>query len=544
MTGKKFNRRNAAGVVAGLGAALLTNANAAEEFQQSVISDMVEELAKRERAVRLPAMRFIPIRFWAALQAGTETADMSAYLMRAISEASNTNGAIVMLPQWTMCISQTLTWNARGVGLDGGVPKWGVTESNATGCCLKWTGSKGGPMVKVNHGGHHALIQNIAFDANDRADTCVGFITDGGAKTQTLFRPILRNCQFNGYRGPAVVVGNPDTNILETGQLQTCGLYDLCWTGGGPTATTANVFGLVINAQNCEIAVANNLYFDPYTEVGGGRNKNHQSHIKIRAGGFNLTGGLFTRASGYDIDVVGECGLVVSHCRTEDPLFLRMAEAFSSNPVHIANVQGRSGNAKGTEVFMDIRTGGNIAIIENIWASGSIRFGGASPNSSAITRNIKFIPGTAATGSIQFTSQPSGKYDIGTDPGIRSIHNSSAMEEWKDSSGQRLYRNDRGRIRIRSLQTVSAAVDAVNFGGSTQILGARSVGAVRFSKPEPDENYLIGGIFCFRQSTGASKNSGTVLPNIERTVHGFNFKIAEPPGEGESVEFSWWIFRA
>ena len=493
---------------------------------------------------RIPALKYIPVNLWAGLAAGTETTDVGPYINLALVEAAATGG-IVSLPMWTMCHSTMITWTSKGIALDGGVPKHGVTASSARGCCLKWTGATGATQVKIGYGGHNAWVHGIMFDANDKADTCLAFELTGGLTPLSIHTPGAQNLRFNGYRGAAVVFGNPNTSSIDAAQLQQAYLRDCAWWGGGATATPANVFGLVLNAQNCEVLVCSNLFFDPYTSVGGGPNINHQSHIKVRAGGLNLTGVTFTRSTSYNVDVVGECGLVMTHIRTEDPLLLRTASGYPSNPVYVAHVEGRDGAAVGTEDFIYLQSGGGATILlENIKSTGNISVQSAN-DCDLRTRNITFTStATSAGASVRILGGTpySGRYDIGTSAGDRIVRNSDAIETWRDASNVLMYRNDRGRVRVSSLQGAAASADCLNFGGAASVTATSATHTVTFATAEPDTNYRV--LISINSVTGTPAAGANRVLSVAKGTAGFTVTFEAAAGAGNAVTFAWMLFRS
>lgn len=493
---------------------------------------------------RIPALKYIPVSLWAGLAAGTETTDVGPYINLALVEAAATGG-IVSLPMWTMCHSTMITWTSKGVALDGGVPKHGVTASSARGCCLKWTGATGATQVKIGYGGHNAWVHGIMFDANDKADTCLAFELTGGITPRSIHTPGAQNLRFNGYRGAAVVFGNPNTTSIDAAQMQQAYLRDCSWWGGGATATPADVFGLVLNAQNCEVLVCSNLFFDPYTSVGGGPNINHQSHIKVRAGGLNLTGVTFTRSTSYNVDVVGECGLVMTHVRAEDPLLLRTASGYPSNPIYVAHVEGRDGAAVGTEDFIYLQSGGGATILlENIKSTGNISVQGAN-DCDLRTRNITFTPtATAAGASVRVLGGTpyAGRYDIGTSAGDRTVRNSLSIETWRNENNALMYRNDRGRVRVSSLQGVAASADCRNFGGAFQVTATSATHTVTFATAEPDTNYRV--LLSINAVTGTPAAGANRVLSVAKTTAGFTVTFEADAGAGNAVTFAWMLFRS
>jgi hypothetical protein len=489
---------------------------------------------------RIPALKYIPIALWAGLKAGTETSDMGVYINQAITEAAVSGGSVA-LPPWTLCHSTTITWASRGVSLIGTGVKDGNTLSAPSGTCLKWTGAVGGVQVKVTSGAHQARVEGIMFDANDKADSCLQFYLSGGTSQQIHF-PSVSHLRFNGYRGAALVFGNPDTTVLETGQLQIASVYHCSWDGGGATATLANVIGIVLNAQNCEILNCSSLYFDPFTVVGGGPNIDHQSHIVVKTGGLGLHGAVMTRADGYDIDVLGECGLVVDQVRTEDPLFLRMAPGFASNPIEVKNIQGRDGTSTGTEVFISMGAGGGQEVtLRNIRSTGHIQVFTANDN-RLTTQNIGFVhSGVSALTRVGGTPRL-GAYDMATAPGQRDVCNDNAIETWFNNSDAMMFRNDRGRVRVTSLQGVGAGQDCLNFGSAFTISNTATTATVTFATPEPDVNYRV---VCVPNQivAGAPVAGSGRIASIAKTTTDFTVTVEVAPGAGNSLAYSWLIFR-
>lgn len=494
-------------------------------------------------AVSIPLLRYIPKTLWTGLAAGTDTTDIGPYINTALTDAAAV-GAVVQLPPWTLCHSTAIAWSNKGVGLRGAMVKHGVTASSARGTCLKWTGSTGATQVTIGHGGHNAIVEGIYFDAADKAATCVAFATTGGLSTQTIHRPTLRRCVFNGYRGGAVIFGNPSTSTFDSGQFEQAAIDHCKWWGGGATATATAVFGLVLNAQNMEVLNARNLFFDPYTSVGGGPNINHQSHILVRTGGLNLQGVTFTRSTSYNVDVLSECGLVMSHVRTEDPLLLRTASGYPSNPIYVGNVEGRDGAAVGTEDFIYLQSGGGATILlENIKSTGNVSVQGAN-NCDLRTRNITFTStATSAGASVRVLGGGpyAGRYDLGTSAGVKRVINSAAKEEWLNSSGTRVYQNNAGKLRMRSLQSAGASSDANNFGGVFSVADTATSATVTFGTAEPDIGYRLA--ITLIDTTGTPAAGSNRLLKVVRTTGGFTATIEAAPGTGATQTFSWLLYR-
>jgi len=510
------------------------------------VDDAVYNLPTTDLVNGISVLRYIPKQYWATLAAGTETADMGVYINQALAAAA-VDGGIVKLPPWTFCHSTQITWGASGtdraVGIDGNIEKFGITASAARGCCLKWTGASGATQLLVVHGAHHARVSNITFDANDLAATCVHFETvSPGGSTYTLFRPILRNCQFTAYRGKAVVFGNPDLMVSEPGQLQLGEVTNCAWLGGGPTATVANVIGLVLNAQNLEELICTALNFDPYTAVGGGPNVNHEYHIATKQGSLNLRGAIFTRSTNYNIKCYGDAAVVIDHVRTEDPLFIQMAEALASNPVMITNIEGRDGTATGAEWFMDVRGGGNCIVLENIRSTGNIRLAGVT-TSTAMIRNIQFIPGSSTTGALSYTSAPQAPVVEETEPGRVRVYNDDAFVEWKNAANAVLYKNDRGTAYVKGLQLAAGTdpIRCVNLCGKVQLNGTATTATVTFATAEGDANFLP--ILSLDGVTGAIAAGSTTIVQMAKTVNGFTFTVAAAPGVGTTTTWNWLITR-
>lgn len=539
-------RSDLAGTGSGQGASLVGLQDAGANYQSTTVEGSLTELAARELSNGISVLKYIPMSYWATLAAGTETADMGGYINQAIAAAA-VDGGIVKLPPWTFCHSTQITWGASGtdraVGIDGNIEKFGITASAARGACLKWTGASGATQLLVVHGAHHARVSNITFDANDLANTCVHFETvSPGGSTYTLFRPRLRDCQFTAYRGKAVVFGNPDLTVSEPGQLQLGEVTNCSWLGGGPTATVANVIGLVLNAQNLEELICTSLYFDPFTVVGGGPNINHEYHIATKQGSLNLRGGLFTRSSNYNIKCYGDAAVVIDHCRTEDPLFIQMAEALASNPVMITNVEGRDGTATGAEFFMDVRGGGNCIVLENIRSTGSIRLAGVT-TSTAMIRNVQFIPGSSTTGALSYTSAPQAPVVEETEPGRVRVYNDDAFVEWKNAANAVLYKNDRGTEYVTGLQK-AAGTDpnrCVNFCGKVGLNAAATTATVTFATAEADANYMP--ILSLDGTTGAIAAGSTTIVGMTKLAGSFTFTVAAAPGAGTTTTWNWLITR-
>lgn len=135
-----------------------------------------------------------------------------------------------------------------------------------------------------------------------------------------------------------------------------------------------------------------------------------------------------TRSRGYNLEVLqgGECGLVVNHVHTEDPLFLKTSSSYMSNPLHVANVVGRDGSAQGTEDFILLQAGGgSTALLENIESTGHISVMGAN-QLRLVTRNLTFTPkappGRSDCTRILGPPPYGGEYDLGAGPRRTGAH--------------------------------------------------------------------------------------------------------------------------
>ena len=198
------------------------------------------------------------------------------------------------------------------------------------------------------------------------------------------------------------------------------------------------------------------------------RNINHQSHIKVRAGGLNLTGVTFTRSTSYNVDVVGECGLVMTHVRTEDPLLLRTAAGYPSNPIYVGHVEGRDGTAVGTEDFIYLQSGGGATILlekhqehRQHLCAGRKRLQSAHPQHNVhdhcrVGGRIGSYPLEAHLTQGDTTSE------LARASARSTTHRQSIRGATRTAL---MYRNDRGRVRVSSLQGTAASADCLNFGG-------------------------------------------------------------------------------
>lgn len=482
---------------------------------------------------------------------GDGTTDDTTAIQAAIAAVATTGGRVRFGPK-TYIISATLRWATRAVTLVGSGPKWGTYLSPPFGTNIKWNGATGTTlspvrMIEVTSGGHYATVQDLSLDANDKADTCLAFLTTGVATPHQVHRPTVRRMQFNGYRGPALVFGNPDTTVFDTGQLQMATAEQLTFGGGGATATVANVFAIILNAQNCEILSIRDLYCDPFTVPNGGPYVNHQSHIKVRTGGLRLDGATFTRSNSYNIDVVSsECGLVVSHVRTEDAFFVRTAAGFPGNPIAIREVQGRDGVTTGSDSFIYIAAGGGQAIaIENIHSTGHVEVT-AADNHQVFIRGISLeFPGVSlvrVNGGLPYA----GTMSLEATPGVKTIYNALAEESWYDASGGslvRTYHNAQGKIRIKSLNAIdSGTSDGANLGGIVTITHGSTTGTVTFATAEPDASYRIL-LSPLAQTSTPAAGSNRPTSNMTRTTAGFTFDVETDPGGAATVTFAWLLFR-
>ena len=238
----------------------------------------------------------------------------------------------------------------------------------------------------------------------------------------------------------------------------------------------------------------------------------------------------------------GDCGLVANHIRTEDKFFVWQEAGLPSNPVMLSNVDGRAGDAVGTEVFIKINGASKPTMLENIWASGHVHLQGAS-STSLTTRNLVWrFPGVSSfsmLGGIPYSATA----DIQETAGVRTVFNSNAIETWKNQSNAVLYKNDRGTAYVTALQQAAGSdpTRGKNLCGKVQVLTVATSGTVTFTTPEGDTNYMpflsLDGV------TGSPTAGAFTVVNIAKTTTGFTFTLAQAPGAGTSVTYNWLITR-
>jgi hypothetical protein len=217
-----------------------------------------------------------------------------------------------------------------------------------------------------------------------------------------------------------------------------------------------------------------------------------------------------------------------------------MAASLPSNSVSITNVLGRDGTATGAEVFISIGCGGGRPVtLKNIVSTGHIQLFTANDNQLTI-ENIDFTLGSAIQ-RIGGTPR-SGHYVLSAQPGQKTIINSGAIEVWTDANDVVMYQNDRGRVRVASLQGIGAAQDAKNFGGAFT-LGNTTTATVTFATAEPDTSYRV---ICIPNQivAGAPAAGSGRIASIAKTVNDFTVTVETAPGPGNSLAFAWMIFRA
>lgn len=480
---------------------------------------------------------------------GDGVTDDTAAIQAAITYIISQKGGTIFFSAGTYIISSSLTLpiGSRGVRLCGAGQKYGFTPSTPSGTCLKYTGSSSAPMILVNYGSHNFELEGMTLDANDKSNICLYFYAPGTAGTgiTSIHRPHVENVQFLGYTYAGVVYGDANISALCGAQFEQASMTRVKFAGAGPSITPSSSagFGVVLNAQNCEVLSITDAFFDPWAISVGGLQKEHWNHINVRAGGLYVTGVTFTRSLDYNIyGSGGDMGLVLDHARTEDLKLVYLAAGYPSNPVSITNIEGRSGDAStGTEYFIHLKGGVQAANICNVKSTGHIVVQGAD-GLRAKTSNIVFtypasqcfITGGVLGGALA---------DFSTTPGVRTVLNASADEIWKTEDGvSTLYRNSAGKLQVKSLSAVGSSF-ANNLGGAATISNTATSATVTFGTDEVDTGYRV--LITPLAATGTpAAGSNRVLANITRGTKSFTFNIEVAPGAGNSVSFSWLIFRA
>ena len=457
----------------------------------------------------------------------------------AIKKAMALPGVTQLAPK-KYAISEELTIPRLYCGLIG--TNQAVSPGSDGVTVLKWIGAAGATMCRVPNQMHGPQFKNLQFDCNNLAN--IGLHLDAGAGGSIQF-PTLEKLSFKGYLRAGVVLGADDIVTLRNGQLQMCSMRDITWGGAGAAANPAAVFGMILNAQNCEVASLHNVYFDPFTSIGGGPYINHQNHIKVVSGGLNILGMTGTRSTSYAIDVVVECGLVIDQYRSEDILLINYPNSagLPSNPISIRNIDHRSGLATGLDDAIVLRFSGDTQVtIENCRITGNVKLGG-NVAKRIRARNVQYRPGTSATGATVILGPILANMSLEESPGSKVVYNTTAKEEWRSNDGNNtlLYKNDAGRLsKIRGIS--SNGTPAENLGGVITVTGAATSQALTFATPEADAGYRI--VASPLAITGAPAAGSNQVTKVDRTATGFTLNVEAAPGGTTSVTFAWFLFRA
>ncbi|MER8383596.1 hypothetical protein [Mesorhizobium sp. M1399] len=313
---------------------------------------------------------------------------------------------------------------------------------------------------------------------------------------------------------------------------------------GKHTAQFATATGVVLNAQNAEILTAIGFYFDPFTAVGGGPYTPHKNHFRILGGDLNVPGGFVsTRAIDWAIDCTGAAtSLNVQHWKSEDIRLVNLPNTMTASGSNIlSGIHHRSGHASGVEDVVSVNYQGDFpTLIQSSILRGNIRIG-ALVHKQVRLKEIEYHAGTSdIMGSTLLSGPYLAKLDVEAEVGIRRVWNSSALEEWRDSSSRLLFKNDRGSLsKIKSIG--GSGIKGENLGGTLVVDGASSTATVVFPTAEPDANYRLV-ITPLDLSGKPSIGSNRVL-FVERSTEKFTVTVEAAPGAGSSVEFSWLLFR-
>ena len=419
----------------------------------------------------------------------------------------------------------------------------GFSTDATRGSWIKYTGTTNtGALILCPASMHGFVLEDVTLNCNDKIYYGLWIKALTG---QSVQMPSLNRCNYRGYLRAGLVLGSDNETTLENGALQMCTItHQSFWGGGASAPDTTRVYGILINAQNCEFATMTDVYFDPFTSAGGGPYINHYNHIKAVAGGLNISGMVSTRATGYAIQIVSSSSLVISAWRCEDVYLVNYPSSagFPENPILIENLDHRSGLSDGTGDAIVLKySGDQIATVRNCRVVGSIAIGGTVAK-SAIIKDIKFRAGDVspfAVGTVTITAPVVAIADLEPTSGQRTLYNPNAVETWYNGATP-IFKNNKGSLSY--LDGISgSSVQCNNFGGGLYFLAGTSVASVTFSTPEPDANYRVQ--MTVNEVTGAAAAGSNRVKSIAKTTAGFTVTLEAAPGAGCDTVFSWMIFR-
>lgn len=458
----------------------------------------------------------------------------------AIQSALNCSIRNAYFPIGVYLISSTLVTSGLYQSIIG--EQFATSTASYAATVLKWSGISGGTILKAQNGHHGFNCSNISFDCNNIADIGLHLEANTG---ESLQFPTLEKLTFAGYLKAGLVLGANNTTTLHNGQLQQCSMRDISWKGSGASAIATSVYGLILNAQNCEFLTLDNVYFDPFTSVGGGPYMNHYNHILCVSGGLTIRSMTGTRATSYAIQVVSECGLNIDGYRAEDIKLISFPDSagLPSSSISIKNINHRSGLATGLDDAIVIQHSGMVpTTIENCIITGNVKLG-TNVAKNIMLKNISYRTGTSGTGATILLGPIVSTVSLEEVAGSVKRYNTVALEEWRSSDGLStlLFKNDAGKLaKVRSISGSGTAAN--NLGGVITIASTSASTTFTFPTAEPDTSYRILATpiaIAGTPAAGANRPYTTV-----RNTTDFTLTVEVAPGAGNSVTFAWMLFRA
>jgi hypothetical protein len=419
----------------------------------------------------------------------------------------------------------------------------GFSTDSTRGSWIKYTGTTNtGALIMCAAPNHGFVLEDVTLDCNDKIYYGLWLKSLAG---QSLQMPSLNRCNYRGYLRAGLVLGSSSDTTLENGALQMCTItHQSFWGGGASAPDTTKVYGILINAQNCEFATMIGMYFDPFTSVGGGPYINHYNHIKGVSGGLNITGMVTTRATGYAIQIVADSSLIVNGWRCEDIYVVNYptSAGFPSNPILIENLDHRAGLADGTGDAIVLKYSGNqLCTVRNCRVTGNIAIGGTVAKSATI-KDIIYRAGDVspfAVGSTTITAPVVAIADLEATAGQRTLYNPNAVETWQNGATP-IYKNNKGSLSyIKGLSGTN--VQCNNLSGALYFLTTTSVATVTFATAETDTNYRV--LMTVNGVTGAAAAGSNRVKSIVKTINDFTVTLEAAPGAGCDTTFAWMIIR-
>lgn len=419
----------------------------------------------------------------------------------------------------------------------------GFSTDTTRGSWIKYTGTTNtGALILCAAPSHGFVLEDVTLDCNDKIYYGLWIKALTG---QSVQMPSLNRCNYRGYLRAGLVLGSNNETTLENGALQMCTItHQSFWGGGASAPDTSRVYGILLNAQNCEFATMIGMYFDPFTVVGGGAYINNYNHIKAVAGGLNISGMVSTRATSYAIQIVVSSSLIINGWRCEDVYLVNYpaTAGFPENPISIKNLDHRAGLSDGSADAIVLKYSGEQQCeVVNCRVTGNIAIGGTVAKSATI-KNITFRRGDVLpfdVGTVTITAPVIAIADLEATAGQRTLYNPNAVETWQNGAIP-IYKNNKGSLSY--LKGISGSnVQCNNFGGALYFLGAASTATVTFATAEADANYRVQTTV--NDVTGAVAAGSNRVKSIAKTTTGFTVTLEAAPGAGCDTTFSWMIFR-